>query len=95
VPSVITVAQTDGGIRDNIIPPDVRLSGIVRLFPRTAQDEVERHMREISIRPEKSRTIRQIDLSTSGLNKPFGRSVPRHRAAAWFATSQSLTGALY
>jgi acetylornithine deacetylase/succinyl-diaminopimelate desuccinylase-like protein len=46
-PSVITVAQIHGGIRDNIIPPDVRWSGTVRLFSRTAQDEVERHMREI------------------------------------------------
>jgi metal-dependent amidase/aminoacylase/carboxypeptidase family protein len=46
-PSVITVAQIHGGIRDNIIPPDVRLSGTVRLFSHTAQDKVERHMREI------------------------------------------------
>ena len=46
-PSVITVAQIRGGIRDNIIPPDVRLSGTVRLFSRAAQDDVERHMREI------------------------------------------------
>jgi len=46
-PSVITVAQIHGGIRDNIIPADVRLSGTVRLFSRAAQDEVERRMRQI------------------------------------------------
>ncbi|HVR95783.1 MAG TPA: amidohydrolase [Thermoanaerobaculia bacterium] len=46
-PSVITVAQIHGGLRDNIIPPEVKLSGTVRLFDPAAQDEVERRMREI------------------------------------------------
>lgn len=46
-PSVLTVAQIHGGVRNNIIPDEVRLSGTVRLFSREAQDEVERRMREI------------------------------------------------
>jgi amidohydrolase len=46
-PSVITVAQINGGVRNNIIPEEVRLGGTVRLFDSKAQDEVERRMREI------------------------------------------------
>lgn len=46
-PSVITVAQIHGGIRDNIIPEDVRLEGTVRTFSDEAQNVVERRMREI------------------------------------------------
>lgn len=46
-PSVITVAQIHGGVRNNIIPEDVRLEGTVRLFSPQAQDEVERRMRQI------------------------------------------------
>jgi amidohydrolase len=46
-PSVITVAQINGGVRNNIIPEEVRLGGTVRLFDSQAQDEVERRMREI------------------------------------------------
>lgn len=46
-PSVITIAQIHGGIRDNIIPAEVRLRGTVRLFSRAVQEEVERRMREI------------------------------------------------
>ncbi len=46
-PSVITVAQINGGVRNNIIPDEVRLEGTVRMFDPKAQDEVERRMREI------------------------------------------------
>lgn len=46
-PSVITVAQIHGGVRDNIIPEDVRLEGTVRLFSPQARDEVERRMRQV------------------------------------------------
>jgi amidohydrolase len=46
-PSVITIAQIHGGVRDNIIPAEVKLSGTVRLFDPKVQDEVERRMREI------------------------------------------------
>ena len=46
-PGVITVAQINGGVRNNIIPDEVRLSGTVRLFDAKAQEEVERRMREI------------------------------------------------
>jgi amidohydrolase len=46
-PSVLTVARINGGVRDNIIPAEVRLEGTVRLFTAQAQDEVERRMREI------------------------------------------------
>ena len=46
-PSVITVAQINGGVRNNIIPAEVRLGGTVRLFDPKARDEVERRMREI------------------------------------------------
>lgn len=46
-PSVITIAQIHGGVRDNIIPAEVKMSGTVRLFDPKVQDEVERRMREI------------------------------------------------
>ena len=46
-PSVITVTQIHGGIRNNIIPDAVRLEGTVRTFSDDVQDEVERRMREI------------------------------------------------
>jgi len=46
-PSVITVAQINGGVRNNIIPDEVRLGGTVRLFDPKVQDEVERRMRQI------------------------------------------------
>jgi amidohydrolase len=46
-PSVITVSQIHGGIRNNIIPDDVRLDGTVRTFSDKVQDDVERRMREI------------------------------------------------
>jgi amidohydrolase len=46
-PSVITVSQIHGGIRNNIIPDDVRLEGTVRTFSNSVQDEIERRMRQI------------------------------------------------
>src|SRR4028118_1387858 len=46
-PSVITIAQIHGGVRDNIIPGEVKMSGTVRLFDPEVQNEVERRMREI------------------------------------------------
>ncbi|MEX6690849.1 amidohydrolase [Danxiaibacter flavus] len=46
-PSVITVAQIHGGIRDNIIPSEVVLSGTVRLLNPRLQDEVQKRFREI------------------------------------------------
>ena len=46
-PSVITVSQIHGGVRNNIIPDDVRLEGTVRTFSNAVQDDVERRMRQI------------------------------------------------
>ncbi|MGN6491263.1 MAG: M20 metallopeptidase family protein [Agriterribacter sp.] len=46
-PGVITVAQIHGGLRDNIIPAEVQLSGTVRLFNSRSQNEVEKRFREI------------------------------------------------
>ena len=46
-PSVITVTQIHGGIRNNIIPDEVRLEGTVRTFSASVQDDVERRMRQI------------------------------------------------
>lgn len=46
-PAVITIAQIHGGLRDNIIPLEVQLSGTVRLLNPHSQDEVERRFREI------------------------------------------------
>jgi amidohydrolase len=46
-PSVITVSQIHGGIRNNIIPDDVRLEGTVRTLSNSVQDDVERRMRQI------------------------------------------------
>jgi amidohydrolase len=46
-PGVITIAQIHGGIRDNIIPSDVQLSGTVRLLNPRTQDEIEKRFHEI------------------------------------------------
>jgi len=46
-PSVITVGRIHGGERFNIIPAEVQLEGTVRTYSTTAQDAVERRMREI------------------------------------------------
>lgn len=46
-PGVITIAQIHGGLRDNIIPLEVQLSGTVRLLNPRSQDEVEKRFREI------------------------------------------------
>jgi amidohydrolase len=46
-PSVITVSQIHGGVKNNIIPDEVRFSGTVRAFSDQVQDEIERRMREI------------------------------------------------
>lgn len=46
-PAVVTVAQIHGGVRDNIIPSEVQLSGTVRLLNPRSQDKVERRFREI------------------------------------------------
>jgi amidohydrolase len=46
-PGVITVAQIHGGIRDNIIPSEVQLSGTVRLLDPHSQDETEKRFHEI------------------------------------------------
>ena len=46
-PGVITIAQIHGGLRDNIIPSEVQLSGTVRLLNPRSQDEVEKRFREI------------------------------------------------
>ena len=46
-PAVITIAQIHGGIRDNIIPSEVQLSGTVRLLDPHSQDGVEKRFREI------------------------------------------------
>jgi amidohydrolase len=46
-PAVITIAQIHGGLRDNIIPSEVQLSGTVRLLDPHSQDGVEKRFREI------------------------------------------------
>jgi amidohydrolase len=46
-PSVLTISQIHGGVRNNIIPEDVRLEGTVRLLSSQGQDEVEHRMRQI------------------------------------------------
>jgi len=46
-PSVITVGQIHGGVRNNIIPEEVRLDGTVRVFDPHAEDQIESRMRAI------------------------------------------------
>lgn len=46
-PSVVTVAQIHGGVRDNIIPSEVVLGGTVRLLNPHLEDEVEKRFHEI------------------------------------------------
>lgn len=44
---VVTIAQIHGGLRDNIIPAEVQLSGTVRLLNPRSQDEVEKRFHTI------------------------------------------------
>lgn len=46
-PAVVTIAQIHGGVRDNIIPSEVQLSGTVRLLNPRSEDEVEKRFKEI------------------------------------------------
>ena len=46
-PSVVSVTQIHGGVRNNISPDDVVLEGTVRLFDASLQDTVERRFHEI------------------------------------------------
>lgn len=46
-PSVVTVTQFQGGVRNNISPEDVLLEGTVRLFDESVRDYVERRFHEI------------------------------------------------
>ena len=45
--SVITVAQIHGGVRNNIIPTEVRLEGTVRTFSEKIDGDVERRIGEV------------------------------------------------
>ena len=44
-PSIITVGTFHGGVRSNIIPDEVKLSGTIRTFLPDIQDEIEENIR--------------------------------------------------
>lgn len=46
-PSVVSVTQVHGGVRNNISPDEVTLEGTVRLFDEAVRDEVERRFHDI------------------------------------------------
>lgn len=46
-PSVVSITQFHGGVRNNISPDEVVLEGTVRLFDAAVQDDVERRFHEI------------------------------------------------
>jgi amidohydrolase len=44
-PSIITIGSIHGGVRNNIIPDEVRLEGTIRAFSTETQDELHRRIR--------------------------------------------------
>jgi len=44
-PSIITIGSIHGGVRNNIIPDEVRLEGTIRAFSPEMQDEMHRRIR--------------------------------------------------
>jgi amidohydrolase len=47
-PSVVTVGVFRGGVRQNIIPDDVKLEGTIRTFDEGQRDEVQEHVKRIT-----------------------------------------------
>jgi amidohydrolase len=47
-PSVVTVGVFQGGVRQNIIPDEVRLEGTIRTFDETQRTEIHGHVKHIT-----------------------------------------------
>jgi amidohydrolase len=47
-PSVVTVGVFQGGVRQNIIPDEVKLEGTIRTFDETQRGEIHEHVRRIT-----------------------------------------------
>src|ERR1700687_3378123 len=47
-PSVVTVGVFQGGVRNNIIPDEVKLEGTIRTFDEGQRDEIHAHVKRIS-----------------------------------------------
>ncbi|HET7728752.1 MAG TPA: amidohydrolase [Usitatibacter sp.] len=47
-PSVVTVGVFQGGVRDNIIPDEVRMEGTIRTFDEGQRDDIHRHVKRIT-----------------------------------------------
>ncbi|HYC34780.1 MAG TPA: amidohydrolase [Usitatibacter sp.] len=47
-PSVVTVGVFHGGVRQNIIPDEVKLEGTIRTFDEGQRDEIQGHVKHIS-----------------------------------------------
>ncbi len=47
-PSVVTVGVFQGGVRDNIIPDEVKLEGTIRAFDEGQRDEIHAHVKRIT-----------------------------------------------
>ena len=47
-PAVVTVGVFQGGVRNNIIPDDVKLEGTIRTFDEGQRDEIHAHVKRIT-----------------------------------------------
>ena len=47
-PSVVTVGVFHGGVRDNIIPDEVRMEGTIRTFDEDQRDAIHEHVKRIT-----------------------------------------------
>jgi amidohydrolase len=47
-PSVVTVGMFQGGVRNNIIPDEVKMEGTIRAFDEKQRDEIHEHVQRIS-----------------------------------------------
>ncbi len=47
-PAVVTVGVIKGGVRENIIPDEVRMRGTIRTFDEAQRDDIHAHVKRIS-----------------------------------------------
>ena len=47
-PSVVTVGMFQGGVRNNIIPDEVKMEGTIRAFDEAQREEIQEHVKRIS-----------------------------------------------
>ena len=64
-PSVVTVGVFQGGVRQNIIPDDVKLEGTIRTFDEGQRTEIQEHVKHITTMIAQAAAPRRRSSSTA------------------------------